>query len=48
MTGDGKRPCKADIAVRLRYDLTSGAVSEFELFRDIRDASASLPPLVHE
>lgn len=38
----GKGPCKTDIAVRFRYDLNSGAVSEQEILHDIHDERRTL------
>lgn len=43
----GQTPCKPDIAVRMRYDLATGEVTEQAIIRDIRDAAGNLrlPPL---
>ncbi|MFD1333332.1 hypothetical protein ACFQ4O_15140 [Methylopila musalis] len=43
----GKPPCRSDVAVRMRYDLSARAASELELLRDVRDARGvvTLPPL---
>jgi len=38
----GKGPCKTDLAVRMRYDLTTGEVSETAILRDIRDDQGAL------
>lgn len=41
------RPCHADLAVRMDYDLDRGVASDIAVIRDIRDErkSVSLPPL---
>lgn len=43
----GKGPCKTDLAVRMRYDMTTGEASDIAILRDIRDTQGSLrlPPL---
>jgi len=38
----GKGPCRTDLAIRMRYDLTTGEVSETAILRDIRDDRGAL------
>ncbi|TCP36582.1 hypothetical protein [Sphingomonas sp. BK235] len=38
----GKGPCRTDMAVRLRYDLRTGATSEPAILHDIRDAKGQI------
>lgn len=38
----GKPSCVSDLAIRMRYDLTSRTASDFELLRDVRDARGNL------
>lgn len=43
----GTGPCREDLAIAMRYDITTGEASELMLLRDIRDARGRvvLPPL---
>ncbi|MET0249486.1 MAG: hypothetical protein ABW164_07135 [Sphingobium sp.] len=43
----GEGPCKTDLAVRMRYDMKTGEVTEAAILRDVRDERGSLrlPPL---